>query len=94
MHEASLVQFELLQSLTDKTENQNEVKWRKENILKVLYCSAIFFSFQDTVEETECISHIFIVLSKNEYLFCGKITCGLNFVLLLWTEIMLLIFSR
>lgn len=63
MHEASLVQFELLQSLTDKTENQNEVKWRKENILKVLYCRAIFFSFQDTVEETECISHIFIVLS-------------------------------
>lgn len=39
----------------------------------------MFFSFQDTIEETECISHIFIVLSKTAYLFCGKIACQLNF---------------
>lgn len=30
MHEASLVHFELLQSFTDKIENQNEVKRTKK----------------------------------------------------------------
>lgn len=71
-------------------------KWsqlNEENLLNVLYCSATnVFDFRIQLKKQNVFHTLLLSCLILNIPFCRKMTCGLNFVLSVWIEIVLLIF--